>query len=163
LELDRCREEKERLEWEVFQLAKWAMERAEKLASVLARLGTYRLKIYSRILATSITEMSFALDRQDEVKIHIFYDYVSHFRLLLERLEASLKGFTFAPSFSQSLQVLKPIPLLPRYVVGSGSGVGTPDALGANEDESSDEAADTGSDITEIDGLLEMDWVSDSD
>ena len=97
------------------------------------------------------------------MKLHLFHDYVYDFRLLLERLETSLKGFVVSPSFSHSLQVLKPIPLLPRYVVGSGSGVGTPDALGAKEDESSDEAADTGSDITEIDGLLEMDWVSDSD
>jgi hypothetical protein len=41
LELDRCKEEKERLEWEVLQLAKWAMKRAEALTGVLARIGTY--------------------------------------------------------------------------------------------------------------------------
>jgi hypothetical protein len=95
------------------------------------------------------------------VKLHLFHDHVSNFRLLLERLEASLKGFTVSPSFSQSLQVLRPIPLLPRYVVGSSSGGPTQEARGAKEEESSDEATDTGSDITEIDGLLEMDWDSD--
>jgi hypothetical protein len=41
LELDRCKEEEERLKWEVSQLAKWAMERAESLTDILARLGTY--------------------------------------------------------------------------------------------------------------------------
>jgi hypothetical protein len=41
LELDRCKEEKERLEWEVSQLAKWAMERAETLTGILAQIGTY--------------------------------------------------------------------------------------------------------------------------
>jgi len=44
LELDRCKEEKERLEWEVSQLAKWAMERAETLTGILARIGTYPLR-----------------------------------------------------------------------------------------------------------------------
>jgi hypothetical protein len=158
LELDRCKEENERLKWEVFQLAKWAMERADALTGVLPRIGAHFL---SRTLARSIAEISFITDHQDEVKLHLFYEYVSNFRLLLERLEASLKGFTFSPSFSQSLQVLKPIPFLPRYVVGSSSAIGTQEAFGAKEDESSDEATDTGSDVTEIEGLLEMDWESD--
>ena len=95
------------------------------------------------------------------MKLHLFHDYVYDFRLLLERLETSLKGFVVSPSFSHSLQVLKPIPLPPRHVVGSSSRAGTGEAFGAKEDASSDEATDTSSNVTEIDGLLEMD--SDSD
>jgi hypothetical protein len=117
--------------------------------------------ICSCFLARSITKLSFALDPQDEVKLHLFHNYVSDFRFLLERLEASLKGFIISPSFSHSLQVLKPIPLLPRHVVGSGSGAGMRDGFGAKGDESSDEATDTSSDITEIEGLVEMDWETD--
>jgi hypothetical protein len=41
LELDRCKEEKERLEWEVSQLARWAMEKAVTLTGSLARIGMY--------------------------------------------------------------------------------------------------------------------------
>jgi hypothetical protein len=48
LELDRCKEEKERLEWEVLQLAKWAMERAEALMGVLTRIGTVLHRLLAR-------------------------------------------------------------------------------------------------------------------
>jgi hypothetical protein len=92
------------------------------------------------------------------VKLHLFYDYVSDFRLFLERSEASLKGFTVFPSFSQSLQVLKPIPCIPHHVVGSSGRQGT---FGTNGDEVSDDSTDTSSDVAEIEGLLEMDWDSD--
>lgn len=95
------------------------------------------------------------------MKLHLFHDYVYDFRLLLERLETSLKGFVISPSFSQSLLALKPIPLPPHHVVGSSSRAGTEKAFGVKEDASSDEATDTSSNVTEIDGLLEMDWDSD--
>jgi hypothetical protein len=112
-------------------------------------------------LARSVTKLSFVPDHQDEVKLYLFQDYVSDFRFLLVRLEASLKGFAVSPSFSDSLQVLKPIPLLPRHVVGSGSRTGTSEVLGAKENELSDGATNTDTDVTEIEGLLEMDWDSD--
>lgn len=39
LELDRCREEKERLEWEMLQLARWAMDKALAFVKVYATIG----------------------------------------------------------------------------------------------------------------------------
>jgi hypothetical protein len=95
------------------------------------------------------------------VKLFLYYASVSDFRLLLERLEASLKGFTVSPSFSESLRVLNPIPSIPRRVVGSSSGAGMQELFRVNEDEASDETTDTSSDVEEIEGLLEMDWDSD--
>lgn len=122
--------------------------------------GTNRYVFLSLFLSRNVVEASFSLDRQDEVQSYLFHDYVSNFRHLLQRLEASLTGFTISPSFSQSLQVLKPVPSIPRHVVGSGSGTGVQEASSKNED-ASDEDTDTSSDVADIEGLLEMDWDSD--
>jgi hypothetical protein len=113
LEMDRCMEERERLECEVNRLAKWAMDRAMRMESTSRSLGTF----FSLLCAQNCAQSSL-LDLVDAGMLHAFQTHVAQFRYLLERLHRRLGPFNPDPSFSSSIQVLAAVSAPFHRVIG---------------------------------------------
>jgi hypothetical protein len=153
LEIDRCKEEQERLDWEVSRLASWVNSLAVKVAVIYESIGE---PICSLLCLLQQADWHLcASDERDIGTCHALKAYASHLRLLTTCWALSLDSFGPVPTFAASQKVLEAIPRLPHYIAGSFPNILTRNRLGKElndeaieeEDVKSTDATDSELDI----------------